>query len=196
MQLPVPMMNIINGGAHADNNLDIQEFMIMPVGAPTLPRGAALRRRVFHALKKILHEAKGINTAVGDEGGFAPNLPPATRRAQLHHRGDRQGRLQARRGRRSRSTARLRVLQGRQVRARRRGEEERSIRRDHRLSRRPRDKLPDHLDRGRHGRGRLGRLEAADRRARRKIQLVGDDLFVTNTKILPRASTRASPTRS
>jgi enolase len=71
--LPVPMMNIINGGAHADNPIDIQEFMVMPVGAKT--EGEAIRAgaEVFHALKKLLHDA-GHNTAVGDEGGFAPNL--------------------------------------------------------------------------------------------------------------------------
>jgi enolase len=71
--LPVPMMNIINGGAHADNNVDFQEFMIMPVSAPTF--GEALRMGVetFHSLKQVLKE-KGYNTAVGDEGGFAPNL--------------------------------------------------------------------------------------------------------------------------
>jgi enolase len=71
--LPVPMMNIINGGAHADNNVDFQEFMIMPVSAPTF--GEALRMGVetFHSLKKVLKE-KGYNTSVGDEGGFAPNL--------------------------------------------------------------------------------------------------------------------------
>ncbi|MBV8062045.1 MAG: phosphopyruvate hydratase [Nevskia sp.] len=72
--LPVPMMNVINGGAHADNNVDIQEFMILPVGAPSF--GEALRQgaEVFHALKKVLHGRK-LSTAVGDEGGFAPNLP-------------------------------------------------------------------------------------------------------------------------
>jgi enolase len=72
--LPVPMMNIINGGAHADNNVDIQEFMILPLGAPTLAEALRYGAEVFHALKKVLH-AKGLATAVGDEGGFAPNLP-------------------------------------------------------------------------------------------------------------------------
>jgi enolase 1/2/3 len=71
--LPVPMMNIVNGGAHADNNVDFQEFMIMPVGAPTFPEGIRMGAEVFHSLKKILHD-KGYGTAVGDEGGFAPNL--------------------------------------------------------------------------------------------------------------------------
>ncbi|MDE1921642.1 MAG: phosphopyruvate hydratase [Candidatus Omnitrophica bacterium] len=71
--LPVPMMNIINGGMHADNNLDIQEFMIFPAGAPTFSKALQTACEVFHTLKKILHD-KGLATSVGDEGGFAPNL--------------------------------------------------------------------------------------------------------------------------
>jgi enolase len=73
LSLPVPMMNIINGGAHADNNLDFQEFMILPVGAPSFKEALRYGVEVFHSLKKILHD-KNLNTAVGDEGGFAPNL--------------------------------------------------------------------------------------------------------------------------
>ncbi|MFA5720148.1 MAG: phosphopyruvate hydratase, partial [Acholeplasmataceae bacterium] len=72
-QLPVPMMNILNGGSHADNNVDFQEFMILPVGAPTFTEAIRWGTEVFHALKAVL-KAKGLNTAVGDEGGFAPNL--------------------------------------------------------------------------------------------------------------------------
>src|SRR5271154_3140900 len=71
--LPVPMMNIINGGAHADNSVDIQEFMILPMGAPSLSEAVRYGAEVFHSLKKVLH-AQGLNTAVGDEGGFAPDL--------------------------------------------------------------------------------------------------------------------------
>jgi enolase len=74
LTLPVPMMNIINGGAHADNSVDIQEFMILPIGAPSLSEAVRYGAEVFHTLKKVLH-AKGLNTAVGDEGGFAPDLP-------------------------------------------------------------------------------------------------------------------------
>ncbi|TQV71580.1 phosphopyruvate hydratase [Aliikangiella marina] len=73
VKLPVPMMNIINGGAHADNNVDIQEFMILPVGAPSFSEALRYGTEIFHALKDVL-KAKGLNTAVGDEGGFAPNL--------------------------------------------------------------------------------------------------------------------------
>ncbi|APB36957.1 MAG: phosphopyruvate hydratase [Heyndrickxia faecalis] len=72
-QLPVPMMNILNGGAHADNNVDIQEFMIMPAGAPTFKEALRMGAEIFHNLRSVL-KAKGYNTAVGDEGGFAPNL--------------------------------------------------------------------------------------------------------------------------
>jgi enolase len=72
-RLPVPMMNILNGGAHADNNVDIQEFMIMPLGATNFAEALRMGAEVFHTLKKVL-KGKGLNTSVGDEGGFAPNL--------------------------------------------------------------------------------------------------------------------------
>ncbi len=72
--MPVPMMNIINGGEHADNNVDIQEFMVQPVGAKTFAEALRVGAEIFHTLKKILHD-QGLSTSVGDEGGFAPNLP-------------------------------------------------------------------------------------------------------------------------
>lgn len=72
--MPVPMMNILNGGEHADNNVDIQEFMVQPVAAPTFAEGLRAGAEIFHHLKKVL-SSRGLNTAVGDEGGFAPNLP-------------------------------------------------------------------------------------------------------------------------
>jgi enolase len=72
--MPVPMMNIINGGAHADNSVDIQEFMILPVGAPSFTEALRYGAEIFHSLKSVL-SSQGLNTAVGDEGGFAPNLP-------------------------------------------------------------------------------------------------------------------------
>lgn len=75
-RLPVPMMNIINGGKHADNSIDIQEFMILPVGASSFKEGLRMCAEVYHTLKKLLKDA-GFSTAVGDEGGFAPNLPDA-----------------------------------------------------------------------------------------------------------------------
>ena len=73
MQMPVPMMNVINGGAHANNSLDLQEFMILPLGAPSFREAVRWGAEVFHALKKII-DAKGMSTAVGDEGGFAPSV--------------------------------------------------------------------------------------------------------------------------
>ncbi|WP_338033751.1 phosphopyruvate hydratase [Legionella antarctica] len=73
MSMPVPMMNILNGGAHADNNVDIQEFMIMPVGAPDFPTALQMGAETFHVLKSVLKK-QGLNTSVGDEGGFAPNI--------------------------------------------------------------------------------------------------------------------------
>jgi len=74
MQLPVPMMNVINGGAHANNSLDLQEFMIIPVGLPTFREALRCGTEIFHTLKKLIN-AKGMPTTVGDEGGFAPSLP-------------------------------------------------------------------------------------------------------------------------
>ena len=74
LSMPVPMMNILNGGEHADNNVDIQEFMVQPVAAPTFTEALRAGAEIFHQLKKVL-AGRGLNTAVGDEGGFAPNLP-------------------------------------------------------------------------------------------------------------------------
>ncbi len=71
--LPVPQSNILNGGQHADNNVDIQEFMIMPVGAPDFKEGIRMNAEVFYSLKTVL-KSKGHNTSVGDEGGYTPNL--------------------------------------------------------------------------------------------------------------------------
>jgi enolase len=82
VQLPVPMMNVINGGAHANNSLDLQEFMIIPVGAPSFRESLRYGAEVFHALKKII-DAKGMSTTVGDEGGFAPSLPSHEAAIQL-----------------------------------------------------------------------------------------------------------------
>jgi enolase len=101
--LPVPMMNILNGGSHADNNVDLQEFMCVPVGAATYSDGLRMGVEVFHSLKKVL-ASRGLSTAVGDEGGFAPNH-------QGHPRVGREGRIHSRRrcGDRSRS-GRKRIL--------------------------------------------------------------------------------------
>src|SRR5512140_1961975 len=80
--LPVPMMNVVNGGAHANNNLDLQELMIIPLGAPSFREAVRYGAEVFQALKKIIHD-KGISTAVGDEGGFAPSVPTHEAAIQL-----------------------------------------------------------------------------------------------------------------
>jgi enolase len=110
--LPVPMMNILNGGAHADNNVDFQEFMMMPIGADTFSRGAAHGRRGLPRAEEGA-EGKKLNTAVGDEGGFAPNLKSNAAALELILRGHQEGRLQAGRGDRLAwtLTPRQRVLQ-------------------------------------------------------------------------------------
>jgi enolase len=114
--MPVPMMNVINGGAHADNNLDIQEFMIIPVGAPSFKEAVRYGAEVFHTLKKILHK-KGLSTAVGDEGGFAPSLANHEEAIKLIMQAIEASRLRARHPDRHRPRLRrVRVLQGRQVR--------------------------------------------------------------------------------
>ena len=118
--MPVPMMNVINGGAHADNSLDVQEFMIIPVGAPSFSEALRYGAEIFHTLKGIL-KAKKLTTAVGDEGGFAPNLVVQRSRHQGHHPGRREGGLQARQADLPRhGRGELGVLQEEQVRHARR----------------------------------------------------------------------------
>ena len=109
--LPVPMMNIINGGAHSDAPIDFQEFMVMPIGAPTFREAVRYGSEVFHALKKLLHD-RGLTTAVGDEGGFAPALKRRRRCARGDLPGRRERRLlQSRRPDRHRARrGELRVL--------------------------------------------------------------------------------------
>ena len=94
--LPVPMMNIINGGAHSDAPIDFQEFMIMPIGLPSFSEALRAGCEIFHALKSVLKK-RGLSTAVGDEGGFAPNLKSAEDALANHRPGGRAGRLQIRR---------------------------------------------------------------------------------------------------
>ena len=119
--LPVPMMNVLNGGVHADNNVDFQEFMIMPVGAASYAEGLRWGAETYHALKGLLHDA-GLSTAVGDEGGFAPDLPSNEDALPLAGAGHRAGRLHARRADRHRPRPGVhRVLRRRELRARRRG---------------------------------------------------------------------------
>ena len=163
--LPVPMMNVLNGGAHADNSVDFQEFMVVPVGAPTFAEALRMGAEVFHALKKTLHD-RGL----GDGGRRRGRLRarPRVQRggAAGARRGHRGGRLHAGRGRRDRARPGDRARSSptasttsstRAARCQRR--------RARRLLGRARRPLPDRLDRGRHGRGGLGRLEGAHRRA-------------------------------
>ena len=192
------MMNIINGGAHADNPIDIQEFMIMPVGAPTLSRRAAHRRG------DLPHAAEGPATTrattppSATRAASRPNLEVGRRGARLHHEGDREGRLQAGRGRRARARLRRhRVLQGRQVRDGGRGQV-RSISGGMAkylaglVARYPIVSIEDGL-----ARGRLGRLEGADRAPRRASASSSATTCSSPTpSAWRRASRRASPTPS
>ncbi len=184
--LPVPMMNIINGGAHADNSLDIQEFMIVPAGAAELQRGAALRRGDLPRLKKILHERK-LATAVGDEGGFAPNLPSNEAALAVileaieqagYHAGP--GRLARARRREQRVPSRTAATSSNPRAA--------SSTRPSSPSTWPRSPSATRSSRSRTA-WRKADWEGwalLTRRLGQKVQLVGDDLFVTNTEILAR----------
>ena len=164
--LPVPMMNVLNGGAHADNKVDFQEFMIVPVGADSFAAGLRTGVEVFHALKRTLHD-RGLSTAVGDEGGFAPDLDSNEAALEalvegIEAAGYRPGSDLAI----ALDPATSEIFEGGSVRARARG--------PHALRRRARELLGGHrrplsggVDRGRHGRGGLGRLAAPHRAARR-----------------------------
>ena len=195
--LPVPMMNILNGGAHATNTVDFQEFMIVPVGAETFAEALRMGAEVFHALKKVLVKRK-LSTGVGDEGGFAPDLKSDEEAITRRARGDR--------GRR------LRAGQGDRARARLRGE--RAVYKDGKytfkksgagtrdaegmielyaewLDEYPIVSIEDGL--AEDDWDGWAKLTAA---LGERVQLVGDDLFVTNTERLARGIERASPTRS
>ena len=195
--MPVPMMNVINGGAHANNNLDLQELMIIPVGAPSFREAVRYGAEVFHALKKII-DGKGMSTAVGDEGGFAPSVASHEAAIQLILEAiDKAG-----------YTAGAQIAIGLDCAAS-------EFYKDGKyhlegegltLSARRVDRHPRHL-------GATSTRSSASKtawpratgtagststeRLGKKVQLVGDDLFVTNTKILQgRHRRRASPTRS
>jgi len=193
--LPVPMMNIINGGAHADNNVDMQEFMIVPAGMPSEAEAIRCGAEIFHTLKKVLQE-RGLNTAVGDEGGFAPDLPS--------------------------NEAAVEVILEAIGRAGYKAGEDVWIGLDAASSEFYRDGKYELASEGRS----LSSAEMVDyledwvnrypiltiedgmaendwegwklltERLGKRVQLVGDDLFVTNPAILRRASTRGSPTPS
>ena len=163
---PVPMMNILNGGAHADTNVDIQEFMVAPIGAASFREALQQGAEVYHALKSVLKK-KGLATGVGDEGGFAPELPEQPARARPDRRGG-----QADRASSSATTSCSPSTWRRASSTRRRSTPSRA-------RRSPRTEMiayyadlvvvvPHRLDRGPARRGRLGRLEDPDRPARRQ----------------------------
>ena len=165
--LPVPMMNIINGGAHADNPIDFQEFMVMPVGADSFREALRMGAEIFHTLKAALKKA-GHNTNVGDEGGFAPNLPSAEAGLDFVMKAVEQA------GYKPGKDVCL-ALDCAATEFFKKGVydyegegKKRSIAEQAALSRQARQGLPDLLDRGRHVGRRLGRLEAGDRSDRQQ----------------------------
>ena len=179
------MMNVLNGGAHADNRVDFQEFMIVPAGAPTFAEGLRMGAEVFHHLKKRLHD-QGLSTAVGDEGGFAPDLDSNEAALGVLIEG-----IEAAGYRPDEDVAIAldpavsELHRDGALRARARGAHAHS-RGARRLLGRPRRSLSDPVYRGRDGRGGLGGLGALTDRIGDRVQLVGDDLFVTNTERLSR----------
>ncbi len=160
--LPVPMMNIVNGGAHADSNVDVQEFMIAPIGAPTFKEALRSGAEVYHALKSVLKK-KGLSTGLGDEGGFAPNLD--SNRAALDliaEAVEASGQKLGTDIGLAMDVAASEFFKDGCLRLRGRPEDQR---RDDRLLRRARRGLPHRLDRGPPRRGGLGRLGGHDRRS-------------------------------
>ena len=181
--LPVPMMNILNGGAHADSDVDIQEFMIAPIGADTLPRGPALGRRGLPRAQ-VGAEDPGPSTGLGDEGGFAPNLPSNRAALDLIAEADREGRLHARHGHRAGARRR-----GHRVLRRRRVHLEGEARSAEWMTAYYETSSP--TTRSCRSRTRWTRTtgtagSASPTPSATKVQIVGDDLFVTNPERLQR----------
>ncbi len=195
LHMPVPMMNIINGGAHADNSVDIQEFMILPLGAPSLSEAVRYGAEVFHCLKKVLH-AKGMNTAVGDEGGFAPNLPSNEAAITvileaIDKAGYRAGK-DIHLGLDVASTEFYKngcydlASEGRKFTSAEFVDYLAAL-----AAKYPIVTIEDGMSEG-----DWDGWAILTQKLGKKLQLVGDDLFVTNTKILPKAFARTSPTAS
>ena len=190
------MMNIINGGAHADNPIDMQEFMILPVGAESLAHAVQIGSEVFHTLKKALHK-DGHNTNVGDEGGFAPNLKSAE--AALDYivksitaAGYEPGKDVCL----GLDCASTEYFKGGKYEMEGEGKSLTSAE-NVQVPRRARRQVPDHHHRRRHGRGRLGRLEGADRDAGQARSSSSATICSSPTPSgCARASRWASPTRS
>jgi enolase len=183
--LPVPMMNIINGGAHADNSLDIQEFMIVPAGLPSFSEALRCGAEIFHRLKKILHERR-LATAVGDEGGFAPDLPSneaalgvileAVQQAGFHPGHDVWLGLDVASSEFGRSGSYVLESEGRRFSAAQFAEYLASL-----AERYPIITIEDGM-----AEGDWDGWALLTQRLGKRVQLVGDDLFVTNTEILAR----------
>ena len=162
------MMNIVNGGAHADNPIDFQEFMILPVGAPSLAEAVRWGAEVFQVLKSGLKKA-GHNTNVGDEGGFAPNLPSAEAALDFCMNAMREAGFEPGKDMYlGLDCAATEFFKDGKYHYEGEGKT-RSVRRAGGLSRQARRRLSDRDDRGRHGRGRLDRLEGTDQRHRRQV---------------------------
>jgi enolase len=182
--LPVPMLNVLNGGEHADNNVDFQEFMLMPVGAASFSEALRWGVETYHTLKKVLHD-KGLSTAVGDEGGFAPDLATNESAVQLLIDAIERAGFTPATTSPSPSTPPPPSSTATALRARRRGPHAQPGR-DGRASG-PTGATATRSCRSRTaGRGGLGRLGARHRELGGRVQLVGDDLFVTNSERLER----------
>ena len=194
--LPAPMMNIINGGAHADNSVDVQEFMVMPLGFQRFSDALRCGVEIFHNLKKVLHDKK-LNTAVGDEGGFAPDLKSNREALDLIMTAIEKAGYKPGEQVRIALDAAATEFYDEKTKTyddRRQGDLGRRDRRP--LGRLVRE-LSDHLDRRRLLRGRLGRLEAADREAGRARCSSSATICSSPTPSgCSAASTRASPTAS
>ena len=190
--LPVPMMNIVNGGVHADNPIDFQEFMIVPLGAKSFAEALRAGSEIFHTLRAAL-KAAGHNTNVGDEGGFAPNLPSAEAAldfvlAAIEKAGYRPGEDVAL----ALDPAASEFFNDGAYHYKGEGKT-RSVDAAGRLSRRTGQALSDRIDRRRHGRGRLRRLEDADAENRRATASSSATIFLSPTsRGLPTASKTAS----
>jgi len=185
MQLPVPMMNIINGGVHADNNIDFQEFMILPVGAATFAEALRCGAEVFHALKKVLHGMK-LSTTVGDEGGFAPDLKSNEEALQVILQGIEKAGYRA-------GTDVCLGIDAASSEFNKSGKYELESEHASLTAEQFIDKLAGWV--GRYpiitiedgcGEGDWAGWKALTQKLGRKIQLVGDDIFVTDTAILQR----------
>ena len=193
--LPAPMMNIVNGGQHADNSVDVQEFMVMPLGFDKFSDALRCGCEIFHHLKSVL-KGKKLNTAVGDEGGFAPDLPNNADGDRPDPRSDREGRLQGGRAgvdRDGRGRHRVVRREDEEVHDRRQARSTRPAMVD--LLAELGREVSDLLDRRRLQRRRLGRLEDAHRAARRHACSSSATTCSSPTPSgCSAASTRASPT--